>query len=859
MYSIYVDNRCIFDSLTDNDTLKVISPRLTREDSCSGSLEFTLPPTNVGFERINLMTSDIVVKCKQSPTQDPQPIWVGRATGCDVDFYKRKKYYCEGALSFLVDTLQPTSTFEGSISECLDKILEEHNSKASQNRRISLGMVSDSSNLSITVETDYDTTLNTIISGILEKTEGHVDISVQSDGIPVLNYYSDWLPTYGQTITFGENLLDMTQNFDVTDICTAIIPRATITDDNGEDHLIDISSVNNGSSVLVNTEMFNKYGYVERLVEFEDVETPAELLEAAQRYFSDTQFNEMSIDVSAFDLSYLNYKFYSGNSAFEPVTTATPFEVLHLVHCVSEPHGLDRDFPVTKIQLSLNDPSDMSITLNSDKSTYLTSNLGGTTVNINNTTNNITNGGGGSAASMSMSTPAGDSQLFLGGGPSAGSYQNDPWSVLGWIGNQYSPYPDLYAQKSNIQIVYNMPTTAGQTTILGSFPLGSTIIIISNGWMSEPMKIPEKLVNNSTSTMPGDLNTVTTVQISIYSSFAYKTFSGSGVYSDVGMIVWLYPFGTSGPQFGWDGVFPWSGSPTSATGPMFTPMHNIATGATSTATYGATSVTSGTYKTAIVCFKKGLESIAEFYASEVQNESNHGYKTWTVIGAPATPPSPITTIDKYSYAGGYRYGDGTLKYQIASGGVGITPWDVPYIGMHERYSLVLEESEWKFGIGDGISTDQKPATVLDNATGTFKGRLDNATGTLHGVLAATSTLPLEAATAPSKGFVVDRDGVHGYENDEINGEISFVTGRTDHVRRLCIKSSVALQLSAPYIAVTARPEDAASVYKGLTNDILVEYANGDKTMLSFVNGLLVGCTPLQGPLYVFNANDVPRI
>lgn len=710
MYSIYVDNRCIFDSLTDDETLKVISPRLTREDSCSGSLEFTLPPTNVGFEWINLMTSDIIVKCKQSPTQDPQPIWVGRATGCDVDFYKRKKYYCEGALSFLVDTLQPTSTFEGSISECLDKILEGHNSKAGQNRRILLGMVSDSSNLSITVETDYDTTLNTIISGILEKTEGHVDISVLSNGTPILNYYSDWLPAYGQTITFGENLLDMTQNFDVTDICTAIIPRATVSNDSGDDQIIDISSVNNGSNVLVNTELFNKYGYVERLVEFKDVETPAELLEAAQRYFSDTQFNEMSIDVSAFDLSYLNYKFYSGNSAFEPVTTATPFEVLHLVHCVSEPHGLDRDFPVTKIQLSLNDPSDMSITLNSDKSTYLTSNLGGTTVNINNTTNNITNGGGGSAASMSMSAPAGDSQLFLGGGPSAGSYQNDPWSVLGWIGNQYSPYPDLYAQRSNIQIVYNMPTNYGSSTVLLSAPLGSTIIIFANGWVSDPMKIPEKLVNNGTTTMPGDLDSITSVQIAIYSAFTYKSYSGS-LYKDVGMIVWLYPFGTSGPMFGWDGTYPLAGNPTGATGPMFTPIHNMATGATDTTVYNVTSVSGGTYKTAIVCFHKGLESLAEFYASEVQNGSSQGYKTWTVVGASATPTVPITAIDRYSYAGGYRYGDGTLQYSMASGGVGITPWDVPYVGMHEKNSMVLEESEWKFAIGeDGLagSADGKP-------------------------------------------------------------------------------------------------------------------------------------------------------
>lgn len=843
MYSIYVDNQCIFDSLNDDDTLKVVSPKLIREDNCSGSLEFTLPPTNVGFEWIHLMTSDIVVKCKSSPYNDAELIWMGRATKCDTDFYKQKKYYCEGALSFLIDTLQPTSTFEGTVLECLTKILDEHNGKVGQNRRIMLGMVSDTSTDPLILEFDYNTSLDAVLSGIIEKTKGHVQISFQGDGTPLLNYYSEWLPVSGQTMTFGENLLDLTQNFDVTDICTAIIPRATVTVDDGgnslsEEVIIDISTVNDGSKVLVNTDLLDTYGYVERLVEFEDVSTPEELLEAAQKYFSDTQFDEMSIEVSAFDLSYLNYQFYTGGSAFEPISINSPFEVLHMVHCVSAPHGLDRSFPVTKIELSLNDPSDMSITLNSDKSVYLTSNVGSTTVNINkSTTNNIIGSDNNTSTTLSLCTVAGDSLLFLGGGSATnGNYQADPWSVLGWIRNQYSPYPDLHAQNSNIQITYNMATNGGHKASFASVSLGSTIIIFINGWMSEPIKIPSKLVSNSSSTMPGDLNSITSVQLAFSSIFVSTSYI-NGYYTDVGISLFLYPFGPSGPPFGLDGVCPLTGNPSSASGPCFVAMHNISSGATSASSSTVFSSSGGEYKTAIVCFKPELESLAEFYYSEVQNVNNNGYKTWTVIGASSTPTVPLTQIDKMSWAGGYKYGDGTLKYSIASGGVGITPWDVPYVGMHKNYSYVSAENEWKFAVEkDGIA-GMGSANVLEDATGTFKGKLVNTTGVHSGVISSLYKYQQAGVTPTGDMGICDMEGLHVFQGGDPRFVVTIVSDKNG-LPMLRLASVGGIELCGNYFKISDNYSYLDSIKDnskvGQSGSIYIEGNN-----LTFKNGVLV--------------------
>lgn len=374
MYRIYANKLCIHDGLAQDATVKAAEATLTEEDNCAGSLEFLIPPGNIGYDAINLVTTDVVVS-RIDRVGDPETcIWLGRAIRCDTDFYNRKSFYCEGSLSFLIDTIQEKQTFEGTVQEFLQLVLDVHNSKVNQNRRINLGTIQTSSSDKIKAEIDYATTLDVINACLIEKLGGHVLVETPTNYVsssfevhPTLNYYSNWRNSSAQPIDFGKNLLDMTRNFDVTDIVTAIFPRgSSSTDENGFETYVDISSVNNGSKVLINQDLKNKYGYIEKMIDFSEIEEPQALLEAAQLYFSTFQYDDVSIEVSAFDMSYLRF----GN---QTDIAYSPFRVLDKVHCVSKPHGLDRDFPITKIVTDLLNPAGGAITLNSSKATNISS------------------------------------------------------------------------------------------------------------------------------------------------------------------------------------------------------------------------------------------------------------------------------------------------------------------------------------------------------------------------------------------------------------------------------------------------------------------------------------------------------
>ena len=72
MYEIYVDDLLIHSDVTPSDVHKVLEPKLTMEDCAAGSLEFTIPPGNVGYDSIQKLISDIIV------FEDGEELWRGR-------------------------------------------------------------------------------------------------------------------------------------------------------------------------------------------------------------------------------------------------------------------------------------------------------------------------------------------------------------------------------------------------------------------------------------------------------------------------------------------------------------------------------------------------------------------------------------------------------------------------------------------------------------------------------------------------------------------------------------------------------------------------------------------------------------
>ena len=90
-------------------------------------------------------------------------------------------------------------------------------------------------------------------------------------------------------------------------------------------------------------EAVKTFGRIEKVVRWDDVKTAPKLLRKAKRYLSEYQFDERGIELSALDLHYLD-------------VDAEAVKLLDSIKVISRLHGMDRFFPVSKLEIPLDDP-----------------------------------------------------------------------------------------------------------------------------------------------------------------------------------------------------------------------------------------------------------------------------------------------------------------------------------------------------------------------------------------------------------------------------------------------------------------------------------------------------------------------
>jgi hypothetical protein len=137
MYSIKADGITIADDQFIDERYTVIDPVLRLDENEAGKLEVTLPPECVGYSIIQRMNTTLSVWRGENDC-----IWMGRVISEDRDFNNHKALAAEGALAWLNDTTQPFKLYKKlTVKQYLKKLLDIHNSKVGENRRIELGEV----------------------------------------------------------------------------------------------------------------------------------------------------------------------------------------------------------------------------------------------------------------------------------------------------------------------------------------------------------------------------------------------------------------------------------------------------------------------------------------------------------------------------------------------------------------------------------------------------------------------------------------------------------------------------------------------------------------------------------------------
>lgn len=366
----------------------VLDPKLTLEDSNAGSFECTIPKGNVGYDKISRVSSEIIVFRQTNTSYDA--IWRGRIIQEDYDWLGNRNIKCEGDLSYLNDSVQPQAEYRAkTYAQYLSALLQIHNRQVGNYdwpggwKQFSVGIV-DFSDVIEYVVTEFETTLEAI-NKIVEETGGHLQIR-WSGNTRYLDLLKDAPRTNSQIIRFGKNLFDFTKNYDNTEFCTAVLPiGAVIREDSqgdgsssyvgpdGEtvelieegdnetelDKYTTIESVNSGSLYLENTQASNIYGWICRKIEWSDVDDPALLKELATLYLQSEQFDDMTIEAKIMDLQTID-------------KSLMYVKVLDNITVISPPHGLNKVFQVSKLEIPLDNPADTTITLGNKTEPTLT-------------------------------------------------------------------------------------------------------------------------------------------------------------------------------------------------------------------------------------------------------------------------------------------------------------------------------------------------------------------------------------------------------------------------------------------------------------------------------------------------------
>ena len=471
MYKIYIvntpyvkDRILIYDDDVYDESLRLSDPKLHLEVNSAGTLEFSIAPDNVGYEKIVPMKTQFIVIRSDSPEkngtkQRNEIIWFGRALTIDTDIYKVKSIHCEGGLSYLNDVVyrdnsegtfwnatQPVGvmlystwndiqdnvhhklrsydvsgyvyahTTEGSfelpkaplripgvVFEANDQYKTKYwglepiisNDQETQNFFFDQASLSQTNYASTSdILNPDDMTALDLVTGLLDATGGYYWVSlVETDapnGLdriygmqlhlartlkePNENYQS-------QTIRFGENLTDYTENEDGSSFWTAVHPYGTF---EGKDRSSTLTKNQLGSkgttpikklnwhvesvadnypSIIIVDDLAKEYGVIVKDLDVGTLSMSEQLIGMSINAIDSLNIVERKSGSNSWTSALRDVTITGVDMTFMGADY-NMIDLMDSVHIISEPHGVDTYLNVTSIDVDLQRPENSVYVLN---------------------------------------------------------------------------------------------------------------------------------------------------------------------------------------------------------------------------------------------------------------------------------------------------------------------------------------------------------------------------------------------------------------------------------------------------------------------------------------------------------------
>lgn len=362
MYQLRFNNYLLYDP-RDEDLI-VRSPSVHLAVGEAGSMTFEIDSDHPNVSQLTKMHGVLELLA------DGSPIYRGRITKDTKDFDLTRSIESEGLLACLNDSIIEPFSFPSDVEEDADYqtaatsgnvvayylgwILGLHNAQVGTEQQIQLGTVTvtDANNYVARSSTGYATAWETIRKTLTETNlGGHLLVRYETDGT-YLDYYADLPLTNTQTVAFGENLLDLSNEVDATKIYTAILPTGAdgLTIADLPDGAITDDLVKSGKTIYSRAGV-ETYGRITTVQAWTDVTEATNLLTKAAALLGGSGVTMTStLSVNACDLH------------FDDATIAS-FRVGRYTLLYSTPHGHNDTLPLMQLDLDILDPGNTGITL----------------------------------------------------------------------------------------------------------------------------------------------------------------------------------------------------------------------------------------------------------------------------------------------------------------------------------------------------------------------------------------------------------------------------------------------------------------------------------------------------------------
>lgn len=344
--------------------VQISAGKLVEESGQSPTLSFTVQPTHPlwrAFNRESVMNTEREIELTEYETQ--KILFRGRIRKVSMSMNGSIDVTCEGAMAYLNDTtVRPYKTYDTDEIDCeinapakagelFEWFIEQHNSRVSNrcekfkvgiNAGINFGALQRGTGT-------RPTTLKEMREKLIKLCGGYFRVRYVGE-----DNYLDWLNADGsseavQSVELGQNLLDLNTGADGKDIYTAIVPVGKTGEGEDEkDVTIDDEHAYVGGGydivgdAVVDTAMAERYGVIEKLMEYDHLSQPQALADKAVADLAAGKLSD-SITVSATDLHYAD-------------TAVQQIDYLQRVQVTSEPHGIDRMMLCVGRTINLVDP-----------------------------------------------------------------------------------------------------------------------------------------------------------------------------------------------------------------------------------------------------------------------------------------------------------------------------------------------------------------------------------------------------------------------------------------------------------------------------------------------------------------------